>query len=97
MYWLGYVISEIEKIKSDFLDNEILQNILNEHPIFYSHIDISRFIKKGSKYINFYNNQTYNVFFCIYDLYTAIVLSYQLIVQKKCNVKLILVHKKENS
>lgn len=95
MYWLGYIISEKENIKSKFFDEKILQDILYEHPIFYSPADINEFLDNKYKHIKFYNNQTYNIFFCSYDLYTAIVVSYQIIL-KKCNIKLILVNKKED-
>lgn len=95
MYWLGYIISKKEKITSRFLDVKILENILSEHPLFYDSSDIDIFLHDKYKHINFYPNSTYNIFFCDYDLYTAIFVSYR-ILQKKLNVKLILVNKKED-
>ncbi|MCX6076762.1 MAG: hypothetical protein NTW78_07730 [Campylobacterales bacterium] len=95
MYWLGYIISKKENIESSFLDDKILENILLEHPLFYHSADVDMFLHEKYKHINFYPNSTYNIFFCDYDLYTAIVVSYR-ILQKKLNVKLILVNKKED-
>ncbi|WP_108063466.1 hypothetical protein [Poseidonibacter lekithochrous] len=95
LYWIGYILSQTHNIESKFFDVKIMDSILFENPIFYSVLDINKFLEKKYKHIKFYNNHTYTLFFCNYDLYTAIVVSYQLIL-KKCNIELVLVEKKKD-
>lgn len=95
MYWIGYIISKIQNIQSKYFDERIMENILLENPIFYSFNDINAFLDKKYKNIRFYKSHTYTLFFCNYDLYTAMVVAYQLIL-RKCNVELVLVEEKKD-